>query len=434
MENGTAPTPMKFKRFDFSENPRRFRPYLRPIAGLICAPYLRKYHPRITYRGGAEKEIEGGYLLLCNHNAFMDFSVAYSLLKGRYPNFVVAIDGFIGREWLLRSIGCICKRKFTSDPILVRKIKKVLNRGDVPVIYPEARYSLCGTTAVLPESLGQMIKLFHLPVKTLVCHGHHINSPFWDTSHARGIPYDEADYTLLFTEEDTRSLSVDEINERLVAAFQYDDFAWQKEKGIRIDDPKRADGLEKVLYQCPHCGKEYGMRSEGAILRCAHCGKSWEMTEYGELRAAEGETEFSHIPDWYEWERGNVRREVEEGRYSTGELRVAVKSLPNAKKFIDVGTGTMIHDMEGFRVKLDDPSKSDTAEIVLRAADTYSVHIEYRYLFKFGDCVDLNTRDDTWYVYPEGSEFAVTKMALATEELYFAEKRKKGGTVKPGLA
>ena len=44
-------------------------------------------------------------------------------------------------------------------------------------------------------------------------------------------------------------------------------------------------------------------------------------------------------------------------------------------------------------------------------------------LFKKGDCVDLNTLTDTWYIYPEGKEFAVTKMALATEELYFKWER-----------
>lgn len=58
------------------------------------------------------------------------------------------------------------------------------------------------------------------------------------------------------------------------------------------------------------------------------------MTELGELEAVSGETVFSHIPDWYEWERVNVRREVEEGTYSSGELPVHVDTLPNAKKFI----------------------------------------------------------------------------------------------------
>ena len=58
----------------------------------------------------------------------------------------------------------------------------------------------------------------------------------------------------------------------------------------------------------------------------------------------------------------------------------------------------------------------------------YSVHIEYEYLGKYGDCVDLNTLTDTLYVYPEGEDFAVTKIALATEELYALEEdnRRKG--------
>ena len=42
----------------------------------------------------------------------------------------------------------------------------------------------------------------------------------------------------------------------------------------------------------------------------------------------------------------------------------------------------------------------------------------YEYLGKYGDCVDLNTLDNTYYVYPECEEFSVTKFSLATEELY----------------
>ena len=52
------------------------------------------------------------------------------------------------------------------------------------------------------------------------------------------------------------------------------------------------------------------------------------------------------------------------------------------------------------------------------ASALYSCHIEYEYLGKYGDCVDLNTLNDTYYIYPHGEDFAVTKFALATEELY----------------
>ncbi len=54
----------------------------------------------------------------------------------------------------------------------------------------------------------------------------------------------------------------------------------------------------------------------------------------------------------------------------------------------------------------------------------YSCHIEYNYLGKHGDCIDINTLADTYYIYPEGNDFSVTKIALATEELY---KKELGG-------
>ena len=70
----------------------------------------------------------------------------------------------------------------------------------------------------------------------------------------------------------------------------------------------------------------------------------------GEHHPEEGETEFSHIPDWYEWERSNVQKEVAEGTYSTGSMPVKVYSLPNAKRFIHLGEGTMVQDRDGFHV------------------------------------------------------------------------------------
>ena len=408
-----------FERFDMAKAPVRTRWYLHPITLLLSIPTVMLHRNKLKKIG--MKGIKPPYVLLCNHNAFMDFKVATKAIFPHRANYVVAIDGFIGREWLLRNVGCICKRKFTNDVMLIRQLKRTIDNGDIAVIYPEARYSLCGTTAILPESLGKMCRLLGVPVVSLICHGHHVNAPFWNTRN-RGVAPTEAEMTLLFTAEQLKSTPVAEINRKIVEAFQYDDFAWQKEKGIKIDYPKRAEGLEKVLYQCPACGKEYGMRSRGAQLSCSHCGKVWDMTELGELKAVEGKTEFSHIPDWYEWERANVRAEVDAGKYDSGELQVDVWTLPNAVKFQHLGEGTLRHDMNGFSVKgtdVDgDPFGNDWPVPAL-----YSCHIEYDYLGRYGDCVDLNTLEDTWYIYPKGNEFSVTKFALATEELW---KKQKG--------
>ena len=274
--------------------------------------------------------------------------------------------------------------------------------------------------------------MMKVPVVTLICRGHHINSPFWNL-HDRGVRPIEAEMTLLYTAQELREASPDEINEKIVRAFQYDEYRWQKERGIRVTYPKRAEGLHKVLYQCAACRTEFRMVSRDDRLICEACGKSWRMTELGELEADGGGTEFSRIPDWYEWERANVRDEVERGVYSSGELRVTVDTLPNAKRFIRLGEGVMIHDMNGFAVRGTD-TDGDPFEMLKSVPSLYSCHIEYDYLGKHGDCVDLNTLCDTWYIYPEGRDFSVTKMALATEELYFAHRRAAGKPCKDGLA
>ena len=138
-----------FKRFDRKKPPVRTKWYLRPITYLLSAPDVKKHKAIITKTN--TEGLKPPYLLLCNHNAFLDFKVATKAIYPTRANYVVAIDGFIGREKLLRDVGCICKRKFTNDVTLIRQLKRVAENGDVAVIYPEARYSLCGTTAVQPE-------------------------------------------------------------------------------------------------------------------------------------------------------------------------------------------------------------------------------------------------------------------------------------------
>ena len=420
-----------FERFDMAREPVRTRWYLRPLTYLLSISDIILHKVQINYIGGT-KELKPPFLLLSNHNAFMDFKVLTKAIFPRRANYVVAIDGFIGREWLLRNVGCICKRKFTNDITLVRQLARVIGNGDIAVVYPEARYSLCGTTAVLPESLGKLCKLLNVPVATFICHGHHVNSPFWNL-RSRKVKPTEADFKLLFTPEDLAAKSVDEINDALVEAFQYDDFAWLREKGLTMKGNFLAEGLDHVLYQCPHCGTEFEMSSKGNELICNHCGKRWRMAPDGLLSAVDGETEFSHVPDWYEWERAQVRAQVEAGTYTSGELPVEVRSLPNSKDFIPLGKGTMVHDSNGFRVQVKDLLGHEH-RMDIPVASAYSVHIEYNYLNKWGDCVDLNTLTDTWYTYPKCKHFSVTKMALATEELYFAWRRSIGKPCRPGLA
>lgn len=410
-------------RFDMERKPIRQKPYLKLLTWILSFPEVWSHHLHIN-----KKNMEGlkpPYLLLCTHMSFIDFKVTTAALFPHRSSYVVAIDGFLKREWLLRNAGGICKRKFTNDIQLVRQIQHVLHKQkSILALYPEARYSLIGTTAVLPSSLGKMAKLLKVPVVVLNMHGNYLNSPCWNLAK-RGNRI-EADLTRLFTAEELAKTSVRVINEKIEEAFAYDEYAWQKRNNIIINHPKRAEGLHKVLYKCPHCQTEFRMGSSGATLSCNACGKKWEMTELGELKTIEKAwdeqafvTEYPHIPDWYTFERESVRKEIEEGTYGI-LLQVVVDSLPNAKRFITVGEAVLGHSMEGFR--LEGTFDGESFLLEKPVLSMYSCHIEYAYFGK-GDCIDLSTLTDTYYLFPKGSDFSVTKIALATEELFAFESR-----------
>ena len=399
----------QFEKFDMKADPKN--PHLTLLTYLVALPTVLSHKPVI--RKTNMKGIKPPYILLANHNAFLDIQMLRYITFPHKLNYVVAIDGFLGRKKFLESIGCICKRKFTTDPFLVKHIENVIAHKRILAMFPEARYSLCGTKAIIPTSVARLVKHLNVPLVILKMNGHHINSPFWNLT-MRNVKGIEAELKCVATKEEIGMMSVSEIDEIIQNEFIYDEYTWQKKKNIHITAPFRAEGLHKVLYKCPHCGKEYEMSTSGTILKCNACGKEWEYTELGELVAKDGNTEFSHIPDWYEWERDEVAKEVENGTYYF-ESDVHVDLLPK-DTFIPIGKGKLVHDLNGF--KLTGNFDGQDYEVKLPASSTYGVHIEYEYLGKFGDCVDLNTIDNTYYVYPERKDFSVTKISLATEEIY----------------
>jgi hypothetical protein len=167
------------------------------------------------------------------------------------------------------------------------------------------------------------------------------------------------------------------------------------------------------------------MGSEGAELFCKACGKRWYWEETGELRALTGETEFDHIPDWFEWERQQVRAQVEAGEYCF-EDEVEVYSMPRQWTFFKLGDGKLTQDKEN-GLQLSGHYRGQDYYIHRRPEQNNSLHIEYDCpKIKPFDCVDVSTENDTFYCFPKNKRDIVTKMAFATEEIYrLSQERKK---------
>ena len=367
------------------------------------------------------EELKPPYMLLSNHMHFIDFELA---AMGTWPHpvsNVVSIDGYVVKWFLLEWIGAIATRKFTTDVHLVKSIRKVLQRGDILAMYPEARYTPCGTLAFLPDSLGKLIRMNKVPVVAVVHRGNHLYAPFWNFRNKRKVPMHTTMKQIL-TPEQIETMTADQINALLRQELYYDEYRYQKDNGIHITEDYRAEGLHKVLYQCPHCGTEFKMDSKGSELFCNQCGKRWNWREDGVLKALEGATEFDHIPDWFAWEREQVQKQIEEGTYSFCD-EVEVHSLPRVGRYIPLGKAKLTHDIQnGFT--LEGHYRGQRYFIQRQTAQTNSLHVEY----DFGplgkrDCLDISTENDSFYCIPTRQN-VITKLAFATEILYQNQRKK----------
>ena len=360
-------------------------------------------------------DLKPPYMLLSNHMHFIDFELT-AMATHPYPvSNVVSIDGYVIKWFLLEWIGAIATRKFTTDIHLVKSIRKVLQRGDILAMYPEARYTPCGTLAYLPDSLGKLVKMNKVPVVAVVHHGNHLYAPFWNYRDKRDVPM-HTTLKKILTPEQIQQMSVEEINAVLRQELSYDEYRYQKEAGIRITHPTRAEGLHQVLYQCPHCKTEFSMDSKGAELFCSHCGKRWIWEETGQLRALEGETEFDHIPDWFAWERQQVAEQIDAGTYSYTE-EVEVFSLPRVWKYEKLGKAKLVHTI-GNGWELEGHYRGQPYYINRQPAQTNSLHIEYQFApLKHKNYVDISTENDSFYC-TVSTPGMITKLGFATEELY----------------
>ncbi len=408
-------------KFDMTERPHRPGPFWTLVELAASAFMLLSSGHKYVKHG--YKKIKGPALILSTHASFIDFPIAIRATFPRSARWVCSIEEFNGREWLFRKIGVICKRKFTNDIVMVRHVMFALRKQKANVIiYPEARFSLAGIEEQIDGSLGKLAKAAHVPVYVLNCHGDFIRSPQWDKHPYRKIPLVTDGY-LIASKEEVDRLPAEEIQRRIEEKFVTDDYAWQKEHDYKVKSPERATNLHKVLYQCPHCLKEHTMNSKGTTLWCDSCGVTYELNENGELHCLNNTGKFTHIPDWYRWERHMVREQVRSGKYHFEDDVYLEELVSSHEGFIRKGIVHMTQNQDGLKLEgiLDDKKRFHLQKPVHTMP---SIHVEYDYKER-GDALDIATVDDTWFVFPKNAKNVLTKIHFATEELFAFEKERK---------
>ena len=358
-------------------------------------------------------------LILMNHSSFIDLKIVSRIFYPKPYSIVCTSDGFVGKDLLMRLIGCIPTQKFVSDVSLIRDMEYMLKEKKTSVLmYPEASYSFDGTATALPRKIGVLLKKLGVPVFTVINKGAFARDPLYNCLQKRKVQV-SAHVRCLATAQELKEKTVSQLDEMLDEAFGFDNFAWQQENGIVINEPFRADGLNRILFRCPHCGEEGKTLGQGIHLACQSCGAKYELTETGYLRCLTGEAAFTHIPHWYAWQRQQVRQALESGDYRL-EVPVKIGMMVDHKAIYMVGDGTLTHDINGFHLAGCDGQ----LEYTQGPLACYGLYADY-YWYEIGDVICIGNNEALYYCFPQGGGDVVAKARIAAEELYKLKKRRR---------
>ena len=129
------------------------------------------------------------------------------------------------------------------------------------------------------------------------------------------------------------------------------------------------------------------------------------------------EPKFTHIPDWFAWERALIKEEIENGTYKL-DVPCDIAILKDSKALYMVGTGRLLHDNNGFVLDGCDGK----LHYEQSPAASYSVNSDY-FWYEIGDIVSIGTNECLYYCFPKEGDI-VAKTRLAAEELYKLSKGK----------
>ncbi len=327
----------------------------------VCARFLlglMTLGSNVKYSYAFDKEeMRGKQVILLADHATKD---AYKYVLSGYPfvmpNVVIGYQNIFvkGLFSLLLKGGIIPKKLYQADAKAAMDMFKVLKMGGSLCIFPEGIQSTVGSTHPIFTGTAKLLKKAGVPVVLCKSYGAYLVKPRYKKRENKGRQ--EYRYEILFTEEELKRLSIEEIDERLLKRFSYNDFEWNKTAREKyVGKEPLAKGIESILYRCPKCGGEFTVKTVGEEIVCGACGNTVVLNEYYDLapKTAADYLPYASIDEWFLHQRKLVGEEVKEKfcyEYECEAYDVHTDKLSTSPYYV-CGEGVITLTNEGVRYK-----------------------------------------------------------------------------------
>lgn len=297
------------------------------------------------------KDAQGPYVVIANHQAALDFVNLIGATR-RPMSFVISKSFFSTlpvRGWMER-MGVIPKQQFKTAVSDMKKMRAVIDAGQPLVIYPAGLMCEDGLSTPIPAATYRFLQWLGADVYVARTVGSYFVMPKWKGGIHPGRT--TIDIYRLFSKEQLADMTEQEIKEKTDEALLYDAYREQEQDPVKYQGARCIEGLENVLYLCPHCGREFATVTEGDVIRCTACGYEQVGDAYGFLHNRKGlGRELRYVSDWSRHIYEHLRKQVLEGAEQGLSSPVAIQMVDQTKnKFVPVGDGVLTLDRERFTI------------------------------------------------------------------------------------
>lgn len=299
------------------------------------------------------KNAKGPFVVIANHQAAYDF-VNLIGVTNRKMSFVISNSFYqsLPIQGLLDKLAVLPKQQFQTSVSDMKKMKAVIDAGEPLVIYPAGLMCEDGVSTPIPAATYKLFKWLGVDVYMARTEGTYFAMPKWTKGFRRGKT--TLDIYKLFSKEELNELEPEEIKARTNEALWFDAYRKQDELMVKYKNGTNLNGLENVLYVCPHCKKEFTISvKENSRLYCTECGYEQRTDEFGFLhKISDVGDELRYVSDWSRFVFDVVKQKLMKNQDNilTSETDIYMVN-PKKKKYEKVGEGELTLSSKEFSIK-----------------------------------------------------------------------------------
>ena len=298
------------------------------------------------------KNAKGPFVVIANHQAAYDF-VNLIGVTNRRMSFVISNSFYqsLPIQGLLDNLAVLPKQQFQTTVSDMKKMKAVIDAGEPLVIYPAGLMCEDGLSTPIPAATYKLFKWLNVDVYMAKTSGTYFAMPKWTNGFRNGKT--TLDIYKLFSKEELNNLEPEEVKQRTEEALLFDAYREQENLMYKYKNGTNLNGLEKVLYICPHCKKEFTIAVKNDnILYCTECGFAQKTDEFGFLhKESKVGEEIRYVSDWSKQVFLNVKEKLIRGIENTLTAETDIYMVsPKKKKYEKVGKGNLSINEKEFSI------------------------------------------------------------------------------------